>query len=86
MNNQRTKLACAAQPGTRLIVMDGYGISSIEGIIVGGAKDEDGTWDLDGRFVLATDDGERLAVNGWCCLIEVEEESGEGRGELTDAG
>ncbi len=86
MNNQNAKPACAAQPGTRLIVMDGYGMSSIEGIIVGGAKDEAGTWDLDGRFVLLTDDGERLVVNGWCCLIEVEEESGEGRGELTNAG
>ncbi len=74
------------QPGTRLIVMDGYGMSSIEGIIVGGTKEEDGSWDLDGRFVLLTDDGERLAVNGWCCLIEMEEESGKGRGEVTDAG
>jgi hypothetical protein len=30
--------------------------------------------------VLLTDEGKRFAVNGWCCLIEVEEESGEGRG------
>ena len=80
MSDQQAKLACAAQPGTRLIVMDAYGTSSIGGIIVGGAKDNDGTWDLDGRFVLLTDEGERFAVNGWCCLIEVEEESGEGRG------
>jgi len=36
--------------------------------------------------VLLTDEGKRFAVNGWCCQIEVEEESGEGRGELTDAG
>ncbi len=74
MSKQRAKPACAAQPGTRLIVMDAYGMSSIEGIIVGGAKDEDETWNLDSR------------LNGWCCLIEVEKESGEGRGELTDAG
>jgi hypothetical protein len=86
MSKQRAKPACAAQPGTRLIVMDAYGMSSIEGIIVGGAKDEDETWNLDSRFVLLTDEGERFAVNGWCCLIEVEKESGEGRGELTDAG
>jgi hypothetical protein len=86
MNNQQAKPACAAQPGTRLIVMDAYGMSSIEGIIVAGAKDDNGTWNLDGRFVLLTDDGERLAVNGWCCLIEVEEENGESREELTDAG
>jgi hypothetical protein len=79
MSELRSNPVCAAQPGARLIVMDGYGMSSIEGIIVGGTKDEDGTWDLDGRFVLLTDDGERFAVNGWCCLIEVEEESGEGR-------
>lgn len=86
MSELQAKPVCAAQPGTRLIVMDGYGMSSIEGIIVSGTKDEDGTWDLDGRFVLLTDEGERFAVNGWCCLIEVEEESREGRGELTDAG
>ena len=86
MSQLHAKPVCVAQPGTRLIVMDGYGMSSVEGIIVGGMKDEDGTWDLDGRFVLLTDDGERLAVNGWCCLIEVEEESWEGRGELTEAG
>ncbi len=80
MSGLQAKPACAGQPGTRLIVMDGYGMSSIEGIIVDGTKDEDGTWDLDGRFVLLTDDGERLAVNGWCCLIEVEEAGEEGRG------
>ncbi len=86
MSGLQAKPVCAGQPGTRLIVMDGYGMSSIEGIIVGGTKDEDGTWDLDGRFVLLTDDGERLAVNGWCCLIEVEEESEKGRGEVQGTG
>jgi hypothetical protein len=86
MSELQAKPVCAAQPGTRLIVMDDAGMSSIAGVIVRGVKDEDGTWGLDGRFVLLTDDGERFAVNGWCCLIEVEEESGEGRGELTDAG
>ncbi len=79
MSGQQAEPVRAGQPGTRLIVMDGYGMSSIEGIIVGGTKDEDGTWDLDGRFVLLTDDGERLTVNGWCCLIEVEEAGEEGR-------
>ncbi len=79
MSELRSTPVCAGQPGARLIVMDGYGMSSIEGIVVSGIKDEDGTWDLDGRFVLLTDDGERFVVNGWCCLIEVEEESGEGR-------
>ncbi len=79
MSGQQAEPVRAGQPGTRLIVMDGYGMSSIEGIIVGGTKDEDGTWDLDGQFVLLTDDGERLTVNGWCCLIEVEEAGGEGR-------
>ena len=55
------------------------GDAVLEGVIVDGDREEDGQWDLDGRFVLLTDDGERLTVNGWCCLIEVEEAGGEGR-------
>ena len=86
MSELQARPVCAGQPDTRLIVMDDTGMSSIEGIIVGGAKDEDETWDLDSRFVLLTDEGERFAVNGWCCQIEGEKESGEGRGELTNAG
>jgi hypothetical protein len=86
MSELQARPVCAGQPDTRLIVMDDTGMSSIAGVIVRGVKDEDGTWDLDSRFVLLTDEGERFAVNGWCCLIEVEEENGEGRGELTDAG
>ena len=86
MSEMQGEPVCAAKPGTRLIVIDGYGMSSVEGVIVDGGKDEDGTWDLDGRFVLLTDDGERFTVNGWCCLIEVEEENGEGRGGMVNAG
>jgi hypothetical protein len=74
-------LPSAARPGVRLIVMAGDGMSSVEGVIVDGAKEEDGDWDLDGRFVLLTEDGERVRVNGWMCLIEVgEEEERRGRG------
>ncbi len=86
MSERQAEPVYAAQPGTRLIVMDGYGMSSVQGVIVSGVKDEDGTWDLDGWFVLLTDDGERFTVNGWCCLIEVEEENGEGRGGMLNAG
>jgi len=76
-------LPSAAWPGVRLIVMAGDGMSSVEGVIVDGAREEDGDWDLDGRFVLLTEDGERVRVNGWMCLIEVDEElerEKEGRG------
>jgi hypothetical protein len=52
----------AARPGVRLIVIAGDGMSSGEGVIVDGAKEEDGDWDLDGRFVLLTEDGERIRV------------------------
>ena len=86
MSELRAESVCAAQPGARLGGMDGYGMSSVEGVIVSGAKDENGTWDLDGRFVLLTDDGERFTVNGWCCLIEVEEENKKGREGLPNAG
>ena len=64
MSEMQAEPVCAARPGTRLIVMDGYGMSSVVGVIVGGVKDEDGAWDLDGRFVLLTDDGERFTVSG----------------------
>ncbi len=70
-------LPSAAWPGVRLIVMAGDGMSSVEGVIVDGAREEDGDWDLDGRFVLLTEDGERVRVNGWACLIEVDEDQGE---------
>ena len=62
----------AADPGVRLLVEGGDAI--LDGVIVDGDKEEDGRWDLDGRFVLLTDDGERFRVNGWMCLIEVDEE------------
>jgi hypothetical protein len=67
----------AARPGVRLIVMAGDGMSSVEGVILDGAKEEDGDWDLDGRFVLLTADGERIRVNEWACLIEMDEDQGE---------
>jgi len=85
MSELQARPVCAGQPGTRLIVMDDTGMSTIAGVIVRGVKNEDGTWDLDSRFVLLTDEGERFAVNGWCCLIEVEEENGEGRGGMPNA-
>ena len=42
----------------------------LEGVMVQGEQDDAGCWDLDSRFVLLTDDGERFSVNGWCCTIE----------------
>ena len=76
MSGPRVGQASPARSGARLLVTDGDGLSSLEGVIVAGVRDEDGQWDLDGKFVLLTDEGERFTVNGWCCLIEREEEGG----------
>jgi hypothetical protein len=57
------------RPGTRLMVADD-GASYIEGVVVKGEQDDTGRWDLDSRFVLQTDEGERFTVDGWCCSIE----------------
>ncbi|HEY0202931.1 MAG TPA: hypothetical protein VGC15_02105 [Acetobacteraceae bacterium] len=65
-----------ADPGVRLLVEGGDTV--LEGVIVDGDREEDGQWDLDSRFVLLTNDGERLRVNGWMCLIEVDEEEEQG--------
>jgi len=59
------------QPATIVSVDSGDGAQSIEGEIVAGVRDEDGTWDLDGRFTVRTDEGELFRVNGWCCHVEV---------------
>lgn len=57
------------QPGARLLVSadDGWGL---EGVVIEGERDDAGRWDLDGQFVLLTDEGERFRVGGWCCGIE----------------
>jgi len=60
----------AADPGVRLLVEGGDAV--LEGVIVDGDREEDGQWDLDSRFVLLTDDGEKIRVSGWMCLIEVD--------------
>jgi hypothetical protein len=57
------------QVGLRLLVSADDG-SCLEGVVVQGEQDDAGRWDLDGQFVLQTDDGERFSVNGWCCSIE----------------
>jgi hypothetical protein len=65
----------AADPDMRLLVEGGDAV--LEGVIVDDDKEEDGDWDLGSRFVLLTEDGERVKVNGWACLIEVDEDQGE---------
>lgn len=55
--------------GVRLLVSGDDG-SELEGVVVDGECDDAGRWDLDGQFVLLTDDGERFRVNSWCCTIE----------------
>ena len=55
--------------GVRLLVSadDGTGL---EGVVIGGERDDAGRWDLDSQFVLLTDEGERFRVKDWCCTIE----------------
>jgi len=72
----------AADPGARLLVEGGDAV--LEGVIVDGDREEDGQWDLDSRFVLLTEDGQRVGVNGWMCLIEVDEEEEERGGRGVD--
>ena len=57
---------------TFVSVESGDGMQSIEGEIVGGIREEDGTWDLDGVFTVRTEDGDLIKVNGWCCMTEVQ--------------
>ena len=52
-------------------VVSGDGQQEIKGEIVGGLRDEDGTWDLDGVFTVRTDDDELVRVTGWNCLTEI---------------
>lgn len=48
---------------------------SVEGVVVAGARDPDGAWDLDGAFTVFTTDhrpeGELLVVHGYSCLVDV---------------
>ena len=59
------------QPVTIVAVDSGDGAQSIEGEIVAGIRDEDGTWDVGERFTVRTEEGELFRVNGWCCHVEV---------------
>ena len=61
--------AAMDQVGAQLLVFADDG-ECLEGVIVDGERDDAGRWDLDSRFVLLTDEGERFRVNGWCCSIE----------------
>ncbi len=64
-----TEVVNLDQASARLLVFAVDG-SCLEGVVVGNDQDDTGRWDLDGRFVLLTDGGERFSVNGWCCDIE----------------
>jgi len=59
------------QTATIVSVDSGDGAQYIEGEIVASVRDEDGTWDLDGRFTVRTEEGELFRVNGWCGHVEV---------------
>ena len=52
-------------------VVSGDGQQEIEGEIVGGTREEDGTWDLDGVFTVRTDEDDLVRVTGWNCLTEL---------------
>lgn len=62
-----------ALAGRTFVAVDsGDGMQSNEGKIVGGVREEDGTWELDGVFTVRTDDGGLVKVNGWCCITEMQ--------------
>jgi hypothetical protein len=62
-------------PDTWVNVEAGDGSCGYEGVVIDGARDEDGTWGLDGDFVIFTTThaagGERIRVRGWCCHVEL---------------
>jgi hypothetical protein len=51
------------------------GSQALDGIIVDGLRDEDGSFDLDAEFTVFTTDnnpgGELIRVNGACCHVEI---------------
>jgi hypothetical protein len=49
-------------------------ITAGDAVLEGTAADDT---DLDSRFILTEDDGTRLWVNGWMCLIETLDPQGE---------
>ncbi len=57
-------------PPTHVLVEGGC--ETIEGQIVKGVRDPDGTWDLDGVFTVQTEDGDLVKVKGWNCITEVQ--------------
>ena len=52
------------------VLVEGGG-QTVEGQVVKGVRDGDGSWDFDGVFTVQTEDGELLKVHGWNCLTEV---------------
>lgn len=62
--------AAIPETGPTLVLVEGGG-EVIEGRIVGGVRDDDGTWDLDGEFTVLTEEGDRFKVCGWNCITEV---------------
>ena len=57
--------------GAPTIVLVHGGFEVVEGEIVGGVRDPDGQWDLDGVFTVRTEDGELVRVHGCNCITEV---------------
>ena len=44
---------------------------TIEGVVVGGERDDDGGWDLGGEFTVFTDEEQMIKVQGWGCTVEI---------------
>lgn len=49
---------------TFVSVESGNEMGLVKGEIVGGVREEDGTWDLDGVFTVRTEDEDLIKVNG----------------------
>lgn len=60
----------AVQGGHPTFVLVEGGGGTIEGQVVKGLRDEHGAWDFDSSFIVQTDDGELIKVQGWNCITE----------------
>lgn len=67
-NGESRSLGTRGQP--TLVLVEGGG-QTIEGQIVKGVHDEEGTWDLENVFTVQTDEGDLVKVHGWNCITEV---------------
>lgn len=75
--SDRDRRRCSVPPtGTSLYdtlvhAEAGDGLESVEGVVVGGERDEFGSWDFDAPFKIITTDEELLVCKGYNCYVEL---------------